>query len=59
MIALYLYLIFCYGFLSGLDDGEKWTWQDYLLLLFSPVIVPVVIGVWLGEKIRNTKNDKS
>lgn len=39
-----IYVLFCYGYMTGLDDGIKWRWQDYVILPLAPVIVPALFG---------------
>ena len=48
MIALCVYMAFCYLFVSGLlivktSDGEG-SWHDIFLFIFAPILVPIMAG---------------
>lgn len=49
MILTIIYVLFCYGFAWAFDDGKKWDFWDYVILFFSPVIVPISIGKTIGR----------
>lgn len=47
-----IYLLFCIGVLLGADDGEPWTFWNFILFIFAGFYVPVIIGVYLGKFFR-------
>jgi len=49
MITTVAYLIFCYTLILKVDDNGKWTWKDYLIFIFSPIIVPAILGKSIAE----------
>lgn len=54
-IFTYSYLAFCYSFMIALDDGKKWKWYDYLILLVAPIIAPVLLGLMASKGILKEK----
>lgn len=51
------YFWFSYIFMLLLDDGKKWCKLDYLLFTLSPILAPVVLTIWLTNKMKYD-NDK-
>ena len=49
MILTIIYVMFCCGYALGHDDGKKWDFWDWMILLFSPVITPISIGKAIGK----------
>lgn len=52
MFALTCYLVFCFAFTIVQDDGNPWNFKDWMIFLFSWAIIPVALGIWIGEKFK-------
>lgn len=47
-----MYLTFCFAVFFVFDDGKKWNWEDYFILLTAPILVPILIGTYIGLKLK-------
>lgn len=54
------YFWFSYIFMLLLDDGKKWCKLDYFLFALSPILLPVVLIIYITNKMKydNDKCDK-
>lgn len=52
MLLIIIYTLFCYGFASVNDDGEKWDFRDWVILFLAPVTTPISIGKMFGEIVN-------
>lgn len=52
---LTFYVIFCFaGTLTFVNNLSKTPMLAKLIFtLFSPIVFPIIIGVWVGEKLAN------
>lgn len=51
MILTIIYALLCYGFTMGVDDEKKWGFLDWVILIFSPVIAPFILGRMIGKVV--------
>ena len=56
MIINLAYIIFSYCLIIGLNDEEKWDWEDWLIAVFAPITIAVILGVEIGRTVKNNAN---
>ena len=56
MIINFAYIIFSYCLIIELNDEEKLDWKDWLIAVFSPFTIAVILGVEIGRIVKNNTN---